>query len=112
MPPRTRWAARVTQFWRVPPLRMVKQLRSLYEWVRRGENVTAFVILRSEFKGRITEADLISWAKEKRAAYRPPRILELVEDLPRTASGKIPKRVLGEREKGQAWDPFIHRRLS
>ncbi len=64
----------------------------------RGENIKAFVILRPEFKGRITETDLISWAKQKMAAYKYPRILEFVEALPKTGSGKILKRVLRERE--------------
>jgi acyl-CoA synthetase (AMP-forming)/AMP-acid ligase II len=64
----------------------------------RGENIKAFVILRPEFKGRITETDLISWAKEKMAAYKCPRILEFMEELPKTGSGKILKRVLRERE--------------
>jgi fatty-acyl-CoA synthase len=33
------------------------------------------------------------------AAYKYPRILEFVEELPKTGSGKILKRVLREREK-------------
>ena len=64
----------------------------------RGENIKAFVILRPGFKGRVTETDLISWAKEKMAAYKYPRILEFVEEMPKTGSGKILKRVLRERE--------------
>jgi acyl-CoA synthetase (AMP-forming)/AMP-acid ligase II len=64
----------------------------------RGENIKAFVVLRPEFKDRITESDLISWAKKKMAAYKYPRIVEFVEELPKTGSGKILKRVLRERE--------------
>ncbi len=35
---------------------------------------------------------------DKMAAYKYPRIVEFVEELPKTSSGKILKRVLGERD--------------
>jgi acyl-CoA synthetase (AMP-forming)/AMP-acid ligase II len=64
----------------------------------RGENIKAFVRLRPENEGKISEAEIISWARAKMAAYKYPRIVEFVEDLPKTGSGKILKRVLRERE--------------
>jgi len=57
-----------------------------------GEEIKAFVIL--ELGASLTESDLIAWAKEQMAAYKYPRIVELVPSLPMTATGKILKREL------------------
>jgi len=64
----------------------------------RGENIKAFVILKPKYRGQVTEDEMVAWAKEKMAAYKYPRIVEFVEDLPRTGSGKVLKRVLREKE--------------
>ena len=65
----------------------------------RGENIKAFIILRPEYKSKISEEEVIAWAREKMAAYKYPRIVEFVEALPKTGSGKILKRVLREEEE-------------
>jgi acyl-CoA synthetase (AMP-forming)/AMP-acid ligase II len=65
----------------------------------RGENIKAFVRLRPENEGKISEAEIVSWARAKMAAYKYPRVVEFVEDFPKTGSGKILKRVLREMEK-------------
>jgi long-chain acyl-CoA synthetase len=57
-----------------------------------GEEVKAYVILNPGAK--ITEDELIAWAKENMAAYKYPRIVEFRESLPMTATGKILKREL------------------
>ncbi len=41
-----------------------------------------------------TEAELIAWGKEQMATYKYPRIVEYVDALPMTATGKILKREL------------------
>ncbi len=64
----------------------------------RGENIKAFVILRPEYRGKVKEEEIVAWAREKMAAYKYPRIVEFVDELPKTGSGKILKRVLRERE--------------
>jgi acyl-CoA synthetase (AMP-forming)/AMP-acid ligase II len=64
----------------------------------RGENIKAFIILRPQYKGAVKEEEIIAWAKEKMAAYKYPRIVEFVDELPKTGSGKILKRALRERE--------------
>lgn len=64
----------------------------------RGENIKAFIILQPEHKGRIEEEEIIAWAREKMAAYKYPRIVEFVDELPKTGSGKILKRILREKE--------------
>ena len=59
---------------------------------RHGEEVKAFVI-RNE-GAAVTEDELVAWGKEQMAAYKYPRIVVFVDDLPMTATGKILKREL------------------
>jgi fatty-acyl-CoA synthase len=66
---------------------------------RRGETVKAVVVLRAEARGKVTAEELTSWARENMAAYKVPRSWELVDSLPKSASGKILWRVLQERER-------------
>jgi long-chain acyl-CoA synthetase len=61
----------------------------------RGETVKAFVSLRP---GEHVDPDeLIAFCRERMAAYKYPRVVELVDELPRTASGKVLRRVLRDR---------------
>lgn len=69
---------------------------------RKGEEIKAFVILNDGFEGEITEDAIISWAKEKMAAYKYPRKVEFVEAFPMTNSGKILWRKLQEQERQKA----------
>jgi acyl-CoA synthetase (AMP-forming)/AMP-acid ligase II len=67
----------------------------------RGENVKAFIILRPQYGRRVKETEMIAWAKNKMAAYKYPRIVEFVDELPKTGSGKILKRALRDAQKDQ-----------
>ncbi len=57
-----------------------------------GEEIKAFVILEQD--ASVTEDELVAWGKEEMAAYKYPRLVEIVSDLPMTATGKILKREL------------------
>ncbi|MEY9872955.1 long-chain acyl-CoA synthetase [Streptacidiphilus sp. MAP12-33] len=57
-----------------------------------GEEVKALVIL--EPAARTTPEELIDWSREQMAGYKYPRIVEIVDSLPMTATGKILKREL------------------
>jgi len=62
----------------------------------RGENVKAFVSLKP---GASVEADaLVAFCKERMAAYKYPRRVEFVDELPKTASGKILRRELRDQD--------------
>ncbi|MFW9986610.1 MAG: long-chain fatty acid--CoA ligase [Candidatus Odinarchaeota archaeon] len=61
---------------------------------RVGEEVKAFIVLKSEFQGQITEDEIREWAKEEMAAYKYPRIVEFRDVLPKSAVGKILRREL------------------
>jgi fatty-acyl-CoA synthase len=64
----------------------------------RGETVKAVVVLRQEARGHATEQELIDWARAHMAVYKAPRIVEFVDALPRSGSGKVMWRTLQERE--------------
>ena len=57
-----------------------------------GEEVKAYVILNPG--ASTTSEELVAWGKEQMANYKYPRIVEVVENLPMTATGKILKREL------------------
>ncbi|MFC6286457.1 long-chain fatty acid--CoA ligase [Nocardioides sp. GCM10027113] len=57
-----------------------------------GEEVKA-VVIRNE-GATVTEDELVAWGKEQMAGYKYPRIVEFVDTLPMTATGKILKREL------------------
>ena len=64
----------------------------------RGETVKALVVLKQGFKGQVSEDALIAWAREHMSAYKYPRSIELVDALPRSASGKLMWRVAQARQ--------------
>jgi len=64
----------------------------------RGETVKAFVVLRPEHRGQVEPDAIIAWARENMSAYKVPRLVEFVDALPRSGSGKILWRELQERE--------------
>lgn len=67
----------------------------------RGETVKAVVVLRDAHAGRVGEADVIEWARNRMAAYKYPRIVEFVAELPKSATGKIAWRQLQEAERAK-----------
>lgn len=64
----------------------------------RGESPKAFIILKSEYRTKTSREDILEWCKENMSAYKRPRNVEFVEELPRSAAGKILRRVLVEKE--------------
>ncbi len=66
---------------------------------KRGETVKAFVILKADQKGSVKEEEIIEWSKTQMSAYKYPRIVEFVDELPMSGSGKILWRKLQEQEE-------------
>ncbi|MCE4619138.1 MAG: long-chain fatty acid--CoA ligase [Desulfurococcales archaeon] len=58
----------------------------------------AFIVLKDECKGKVTEDQIKEWAKKQLGEVKYPRIIEFRDDLPKTAVGKILRRVLKEEE--------------
>ncbi len=63
------------------------------------EEVKAFITLKPEYKGKITEEEIIEWSKQQMSAYKYPRTVEFIEELPKSGSGKILWRELQEKER-------------
>lgn len=62
----------------------------------RGETVKAVIVKKPGSDA--TAEDIIKWAHEKMAAYKAPRIVEFVDTLPKSATGKVMWRALQEKE--------------
>src|SRR5690606_28066981 len=59
---------------------------------RWGEAVTAVVVRKAG--AALEEAELVAWTRERLAHFKCPRVVAFVEELPRTATGKVLKREL------------------
>jgi fatty-acyl-CoA synthase len=69
---------------------------------KRGETVKAFVVLKKDAVGKVGEQEIIDWSHANMAAYKIPRIVEFVEALPKSGTGKVMWRELQERENARA----------
>lgn len=62
----------------------------------RGETVKVFIVLK---KGReATAQDIINFCKERLAPYKVPKVVEFRESIPKSAVGKILRKILREEE--------------
>ena len=57
-----------------------------------GEEIKAYIIPDPEHP--VTPEEIIAWSKENMASYKYPRLVEICETLPMSATGKILKREL------------------
>jgi fatty-acyl-CoA synthase len=64
----------------------------------RGETVKAVIVLKPQARGTVQPEQISLWARERMAAFKVPRIVQFVEELPKTATGKILWRELQEKE--------------
>jgi acyl-CoA synthetase (AMP-forming)/AMP-acid ligase II len=70
-----------------------------------GEVPKAFVVLKGQGEQReagITAEDIMAYVADRVAPYKKVRRLEFIDAIPKTASGKILRRVLVERERAHA----------
>ena len=63
----------------------------------RGESVKAVVVLRPTHQDTTAE-DIIGWCRENMAVYKVPRVVQFVDSLPKSGSGKVMWRTLQEAE--------------
>ena len=64
-----------------------------------GQIPKAFIILKEESKGKVTDQDIMSWMAERISAYKKIREVEFVDVIPKSGSGKILRRELVQLEK-------------
>jgi len=58
----------------------------------RGETVKAFVALKEGYEGKVSGEEITTLCKERMAAYKYPREVEFVKEVPKTATGKFLRR--------------------
>jgi acyl-CoA synthetase (AMP-forming)/AMP-acid ligase II len=63
---------------------------------RRGETVKAIVALKPG--SAVTGDDILVWCRDHMATYKAPRLIAIVDSLPKSATGKIAWRELQEQE--------------
>ncbi len=66
-----------------------------------GEYPVAYVVLKPEARGLVTEAEIRDYLQEKLAPYKVPRIVEFRSELPKTDVGKVSRRELREELEGR-----------
>jgi len=66
----------------------------------RGETVKAFVVVKEG--ETLTEEDVTAFCKERLAVYKVPKRIEFIDELPKSAVGKVLRRELRERELEKA----------
>ena len=69
----------------------------------RGETVKAFIVVKEGQE--LTEDEVITYCKENLAAYKVPKIFEFIDELPKSAVGKILRRKLKEMEMEKTESP-------
>ena len=62
----------------------------------RGETVKAFIVLRPGKTA--TEKDIIRFCREKLVAYKVPKLVEFRDSLPKSAVGKVLRKILRDEE--------------
>lgn len=65
----------------------------------RGETVKAFVAVKPGLEGSVTQEELIAFCKDRMAAYKYPRQVEFVSEIPKTWTGKFLRRALRTTEQ-------------
>ena len=61
-----------------------------------GEIAKAWVQLKPDFKGKITEDELKAWMNENITYWKVPALIEFIEEVPKNAVGKVQRRALQE----------------
>ena len=65
----------------------------------RGETVKAFVVVKE--KETLTEQDVITYCREYLAPYKVSRNIEFIDELPKSAVGKVLRRKLKEMDEAK-----------
>lgn len=64
----------------------------------KGEEVKAFIVLKPDYQGKVTEEEIIAWSKGQMAPYKYPRHIEFKPSLPKLPTGKVARREIKEEE--------------
>lgn len=70
---------------------------------KRGETAKALVVLKPSASTALTGDDIIAWCKQNMAAYKVPTAVEIIDELPKSGTGKINWRQLQEAARAEAF---------
>lgn len=59
-----------------------------------GENIKAYISIKEEYQGKITEEELKKWCIQNISPYKYPQMIQIVPELPKSVVGKILRREL------------------
>ena len=68
----------------------------------RGETVKAFVVVKPG--ETLTAEEVIAYSRERLAAYKAPKLVEFLDDLPKSQVGKVLRRTLRDQELAKTKD--------
>jgi long-chain acyl-CoA synthetase len=63
-----------------------------------GEIAKAWVALKPEYVGKISENDLLEWAKQNMTHWKVPKYVEFIDEVPKSVLGKVERRTLQEKD--------------
>ncbi len=72
----------------------------------RGETVKTIIIPKNG--AQVTKEEIVDWCNERLARYKVPTLIEFRDELPKSAVGKVLRRVLVEEERTK--NPTVHSR--
>ena len=61
-----------------------------------GQRIKALVVLQGEARGKVSEAEIKAYCRDRLAEYKVPHIVEFRGELPKTDVGKVSRRELRE----------------
>lgn len=61
-----------------------------------GERIVLYVVLRSEYRGKLTEEEILRWCRENLSRIQVPERVIFRDELPLTITGKVLRRELRE----------------
>ncbi|MFH1135821.1 MAG: long-chain fatty acid--CoA ligase, partial [Pseudomonadota bacterium] len=73
----------------------------------RGETVKVFIVKKPGES--LTEQEVLAFCRERLAPYKVPKYMEFMDELPKSAVGKILRRELKDREKKTLEDSAVRK---
>jgi len=61
-----------------------------------GEVIKAWVVLREDAKGKLSEDELLAWCRDNMTHYKVPKHIEFRNEIPKSPVGKVLRRELAE----------------
>jgi len=69
----------------------------------RGETIRAYIVLKEGESA--SEEEIVSFCRDKLAAYKVPKSVEFRDELPKSAIGKVLRKILREEEEEKRKPP-------